>query len=555
MYYAINFLDFTFLIIIVACIFMIGLQKPNYSQKTMTNLCFWTLILASGYCIKVSATSLDALVIGQKMTYISGLFVYYYFLLFIFHYCHKELPDWLKVLLMTNNSTLGTFVLFFNRHQLFYKSYRAVRYDSFLILNKTNGPLHTIISAELALYCLAMIGVIVYLMITNKTYCNISSFLLIIAVSCPIIFFFVQRFLNTPVEFISIGCLITTFIMIYLIYIGKIYDVTDVALDFIFDNINSGIIMTDENYHYKGSNKLAEKIFPEIKNINFDQNIYVSSSQLRQIINGNTDKINFEDKVYEPSIENILKDNNITGYVIWLDDVTAQFEFMALQDSYREELEAEVEKQTQYAKERHLKLEQMSRQLVQTLANTIDAKDKYTNGHSTRVAEYSVKLADALGWDQESIEILRYEGLLHDIGKIGVPDTILNKPSGLTDSEFNIIQSHTIVGSGIIHDTTSLPGCENVIRHHHEKFDGTGYPLHLKGEQIPLDARIVGIADSFDAMSSNRIYRKALPKSVIREELLKGRGTQFDPKLLDAFLVLFDRGDFDDIAPADNGWK
>ena len=197
----------------------------------------------------------------------------------------------------------------------------------------------------------------------------------------------------------------------------------------------------------------------------------------------------------------------------------------------------------------------MSIQLVQTLANTIDAKDKYTNGHSTRVAEYSVKIAEALDWEKEAIETLRYEGLLHDIGKIGIPDTILNKPSHLNDSEFNIIQSHTIMGSDIMQDTSSLPGAENVIRHHHERYDGTGYPLHLKGEQIPLDARIVGIADSYDAMSSNRVYRKALPKSVIREELLKGRGTQFDPFLLDVFINLFDKGALDSIAPADNGWN
>jgi HD-GYP domain-containing protein (c-di-GMP phosphodiesterase class II) len=105
-----------------------------------------------------------------------------------------------------------------------------------------------------------------------------------------------------------------------------------------------------------------------------------------------------------------------------------------------------------------------------------------------------------------------------------------------------------------MHDASTLPGAENVIRHHHERYDGKGYPNGLKGEQIPLDARIVTIVDTYDAMSSNRVYRKALPKDVIKKEMLKERGGQFDPQILDIFLALFDRGSLDDVAPRDNGW-
>ena len=196
----------------------------------------------------------------------------------------------------------------------------------------------------------------------------------------------------------------------------------------------------------------------------------------------------------------------------------------------------------------------MSFQLVQTLANAIDAKDKYTNGHSSRVAEYSVRVARAMGWDKEAVDILRYEGLLHDIGKIGISDVILNKASQLSDDEFDILKDHVTIGGDIMHDASTLPGADNVILHHHERYDGTGYPDGLRGEQIPEDARIVAIADTYDAMSSNRVYRKALPKEVIRVELLKGSGRQFDPKILDVFISLFDRGLLDDVAPKDNGW-
>lgn len=182
----------------------------------------------------------------------------------------------------------------------------------------------------------------------------------------------------------------------------------------------------------------------------------------------------------------------------------------------------------------------LSFKMLETLAGTIDAKDKYTNGHSMRVAIYSTILAEKLGWNESQIEKLRYEALLHDIGKIGVPDSILNKPSKLSDMEFDLIKSHTLVGSDILKNMVAVPNATEVARHHHERFDGRGYPTGISGTEIPLNARIVCIADSFDAMSSDRIYRKALSKEIIREELIKGRGTQFDPDLLDVFLELFD---------------
>lgn len=182
----------------------------------------------------------------------------------------------------------------------------------------------------------------------------------------------------------------------------------------------------------------------------------------------------------------------------------------------------------------------LSMKMLETLAGTLDAKDKYTNGHSVRVSFYATRLAEELGWDKERVSILRYEALLHDIGKIGVPDAILNKPSRLSEMEFGLIKSHTIVGSDILKNMIAVPGASEVAKYHHERFDGKGYPNGLRGTDIPLNARIVCIADAYDAMSSDRIYRKALSGNVIRNELINGRGTQFDPELLDKFVEMMD---------------
>ncbi len=214
---------------------------------------------------------------------------------------------------------------------------------------------------------------------------------------------------------------------------------------------------------------------------------------------------------------------------------------------YTDQLNKEVARQTAVAEERLRKIEQMSSQTILTLANTIDAKDPYTKGHSTRVSHYSVAVAQRLGWGSERVNDLRNAALLHDIGKIGVPDSILSKPRRLTDIEYDIIKSHTTMGGDILKERTIVEKAEDVARSHHERYDGTGYPQGLKGREISEEARIVAIADAFDAMNSNRVYRKACDREYILHEFIHGKGTQFDPHYTDIFLSLWKEGAFDAI--------
>lgn len=183
-------------------------------------------------------------------------------------------------------------------------------------------------------------------------------------------------------------------------------------------------------------------------------------------------------------------------------------------------------------------IQNLSLQSITTIANTIDAKDEYTKGHSQRVAEYSSALARELGMSEEECSNIHKIALLHDIGKIGVPDSILNKPGKLTDEEFFIMKQHPTVGGDILKDIRLLPDLDVGAKYHHERYDGRGYPSGLKGEEIPLIARIICIADSYDAMSSNRVYRKGLADDWILAEIERCKGAQFDPKLADAFLNL-----------------
>lgn len=202
-------------------------------------------------------------------------------------------------------------------------------------------------------------------------------------------------------------------------------------------------------------------------------------------------------------------------------------------------------KNNEYVKQIHdnaKQMQEMTLQSIMTIANTIDAKDEYTKGHSQRVSEYSYILAKELGMSEEDASDIRFIGLLHDIGKIGVPDSILNKAGRLTDEEFEIMKTHPTVGANILKDIKLLPGLDIGAKYHHERYDGHGYPSGLKGDEIPYIAKIIGVADSYDAMSSNRVYRARLSDEEILREFERCKGTQFDPKIADVFIKLLKEG-------------
>ena len=174
-------------------------------------------------------------------------------------------------------------------------------------------------------------------------------------------------------------------------------------------------------------------------------------------------------------------------------------------------------------------------QTVEALRLLVDAKDLYTRGHSDRVSYYAVKLAEKVSSDKEFVKRVRVAGLLHDIGKIGVSDAVLSKPERLSEEEFSEIRKHPGMGANILSCMEMFSNTGEIVCAHHERYDGTGYPRRLKGEEIPLEARIIAIADAFDAMMSDRHYRKKLSFEAAVSQLEEGRGAQFDGRLVDAF--------------------
>lgn len=264
----------------------------------------------------------------------------------------------------------------------------------------------------------------------------------------------------------------------------------------------------------------GDKVVEEIRK--FDTNLYIL------LLTGHKDLAPPLETLKQLAIQGYCeKSDNLDQLLLLVESALKSVDQMRLINSINEEL-----------KDKNEELEKSYLDTIGILRQTVEAKDPYTKGHSDRVSKYSVMLGRKLELSEEEIHTLEIGGYFHDIGKIGIPDSILLKESKLDDEEYSQIMNHPSIGAHILGDVEMFKDLIPIVLHHHERYDGRGYPSKLAGEDIPLLARIAAIADSFDAMTSKRSYRNALPLDVVIAEIERCSGTQFDPKIAAVFLEM-----------------
>lgn len=316
--------------------------------------------------------------------------------------------------------------------------------------------------------------------------------------------------------------------------------------EFIYKNVENSVLFFNAKGKLVFSNEYALKFFDikEDDEPTFYELFEISKDDARDLFYSpkHTETVKLHTKKSHTVCSVVLstlrdKYNDPTYTACFVYDLTEEERMYNEVNELKQQLQIDLEKKTR-------QMEQLTLQSIATIANTIDAKDEYTKGHSERVAIYSTEIARALGWGENEIQQLRNTALLHDIGKIGVRDAVLKKADRVTDSEYEELKQHTIIGAEILKDITLIPDLDAGALYHHERYDGKGYPSGIKGKDIPLNARIIAVADAFDAMNTKRVYRAPLPKDVILSELRKNRGTQFDPEILDVFIDLYEKTDW-----------
>ncbi len=316
----------------------------------------------------------------------------------------------------------------------------------------------------------------------------------------------------------------------------------------IFDNVDTPILVMNENQQIVMVNPAAERFF-EIaasdENATMHQLFDVTREDAKKWFCNITGGLYTEDcrmvakkskAVCKLSV-GVIRERRTVYVIIFVYDMTAD-------NAAIESLRAVISSLEKALAEKSRQAEAVALHAVTTVANFIDSKEEYNQGHSARVAKYAQAIAQELGWSAQEARNIHYVALLHDIGKIGIPIELLNKKTALTSNERELIKQHTIIGAQILKDITMVENIREGALYHHERYDGTGYPEGMEGQDIPMAARIIAIADAVDAMTNDRKYKESLTDEEAKEEIERLSGKQFDPYIASVVVRMFEEGIF-----------
>jgi len=541
------------LIALMIFIFSYEPKKINFFFMAMLML---RVVANSCYLAIALSKSLSEAILAHKFCYIAACFLPPLTFFWACTICNIKVPIWSRRLIYGFCTLVYGLALTVGYSDIYYKTVTLEKVGGAAMLMRTYGIGHALFTLLLYGFLVLVVVLLIYSLIRKHTVSKKNIWLILLLESLNIVMYFVDRIIGFDVESMPLMYVLDSIILLVLHNRCMKYNLED--------NINSstdrqetcGYIMFDKRLDFLGANDVALRIYPQITGWTVDKPL--------QSLAGNEDVtewlrvgIDNPQKVFELQkdelhyscrIKPILRKEKEIGHMVEMEEDTDEWRYLNLLSDYnselekaQQELEETVFEQTMELMEQQRAIKELYIQTITALAEAVDAKDRYTSGHSKRVAEYSRRIAAKLGKSKEEQEQIYWAGLLHDVGKIRVPNEIINKVGKLTDEEFNIIKIHPVTGYHILSGISGYNNIAIAAKYHHEHYDGTGYPNGLAGEKIPEVARILGVADSYDAMTSDRSYRKALPQEVVKGEIIRGKGTQFDPQIADIMLEMMEK--------------
>ena len=491
--------------------------------------------------------------LANKFIYISACYSILMITLVVFSLCDIKLNKYIRLLLYLISTTVFFFTLQIGENELYYKSVKLVRVDGGTSLIKEYGPLHKYFYIMVLVYFAMGIIAIGYSYFKKNQVSRRFIYLLALPEVLAVFSFFIGRKLTKTFDFLPdvelIPLAYDIAMIVYLIIVHRLvlYDISDTVIDSVVQKGETGFISFDFKYRYLGSNETAKRIFPELSTLTVDKDISASEQLSRNVNewlsefkkNNENDKFYYkaDDKTYLVDVNFLSDGNHKRGYQLYITDDTKNQQYIALLDSFNTELKQEVAEKTQHIIEMH-------DNLILSMATMVESRDNSTGGHIRRTSEGVRILIDEIRkgsdfeLDDEFCKDIIKAAPMHDLGKIAVDDAILRKPGRFNDEEYAIMKTHAAEGARIVHEI--LKGtdderfrviAENVAHYHHERIDGSGYPEGLKGEQIPLEARIMAIADVYDALVSKRVYKEKMSFEQADKIITEGMGKHFDKRL------------------------
>lgn len=518
-------------------------------------------IACLGYVMYSMATEMNEAVLSLKLTYLGGSLLQYFIMLSIFNLCEIKIGKWIRTALFLCCIIQYASVLTIGYTSNFYTAMSFEIVDGNVVLNRSYGPMHTFFFAIVISFFVISIAAIIYSYFEKKQVSRRILYLIMLPDVVSMLSYFAGRRITRNIDFIPAAYIFAEFMYIIIAYRVSLYDINDTVIDSLVQDGDTGFITFDFKHRYLGSNETAKKIIPALNELPVDTVINKDNVTGRKMLHwlesfsenennnefiytvredGSSDSNisgNNYERIYNVNVNYLHDGIRKRGYMITLVDDTQNRRYIELLDNYNEELVSQVDEKTKNILEMH-------NNLIMSMAAMVESRDNSTGGHIKRTSVGVRILIDEINKDekmrlsQEFSNNLIKAAPMHDLGKIAVDDAVLRKPGRFTEEEFEKMKQHAAEGARVIHEILKNTDdeafkilAENVAHYHHERWDGSGYPKGLKGEDIPLEARIMAVADVYDALVSKRVYKDSMSFEQADAIIMEGMGTQFDPSL------------------------
>ncbi|MCR5286457.1 MAG: HD domain-containing protein [Saccharofermentans sp.] len=510
------------------------------------------------YALMAHSRTLDAALVAAKLTYVGGCFLSLFITQSIFGLCHINLKRWMSAVLMIMCLTSYAFVLSMGNAPYFYKTVGFEIDKGVGRLVKTYGFAHTLTLIVIFSLVIISFTAMVYSLIKKKDVSNKTIVLLMLPATISFLSYFANRFTPEGIDAMPLSYVFAQAVYLIIVHRLCLYDITDLGVDSLIKKGDTGFVSIDFDEKYLGSNERAQKVFPYLANIKVDtyfgRYIQVKNTLLKWLGEFKRDETKdhyyyeVDDKIYLITIRYLYDGKHRRGYQFFITDDTASRKYMKLISNYNDQLTAEVEEKTE-------NIVAMHNRLILSMATMVESRDNSTGGHIRRTSDVIKFLIDEIRKDSSDkknmLLLFGREGLtdefcddvvraapMHDLGKIAVDDAVLRKPGKFTPEEFEKMKAHAAEGARIVdsilegtEDTSFHKVAVNVAHYHHERWDGSGYPEKLKGEEIPIEARIMAIADVYDALVSKRVYKDSFSFEDADKIMMESFGKHFDKRL------------------------
>ncbi len=507
------------------------------------------------YYLMYTSSDINAAIIALKMLYIGGCFLPWVITMCIANLCNIKVNRLVKMSTFLFNSLFYIFVMTIGHSKIFYKSFSIEKKGSSCIMLKEYGFFHNLYYVVIFLYLVVDLALIIFAYRRKKQSSRRILFILFLPIPINIMGYIINHYMIIyGIEIIPITYVLGQILYLCIVHRMAIYNVSDMVLESMVESGDTGFVTVDFKKRYLGSNETAREILPDLNRLIVDGPIDKTDA-LKETLVAWIDKYSLnqemgkhvfyrpsgilsdDERIYSVTVNYLFDGRKRHGYQIFLEDDTQNQKYIQLIDKYNTDLQKDVAIKTE-------RLMEMHNNLIMGMAMMVESRDNSTGGHIRRTSEgvriliEEMKKDEKLNLSDSFCKNIIKAAPMHDLGKISVDDAVLRKAGAFTTEEREKMKKHSAEGARIVHEILKDTDdeqfrriAENVAHYHHERVDGTGYPDGLKGNEIPLEAKIMAIADVYDALVSKRVYKEKYSFEKANEIILEGMGTQFDSSL------------------------